>query len=345
MSSLVEDFKSGFLSAGINSVDTSLSSSEFSVLQVVASPDTMKIVLDPQGIAGDPEIVTVTTHTASATTVTVTRGGNARSHSSNTRWVHAATAADFQRIGFEGAASFESADINSLTVNSAFTLPTTDGSADQVLSTDGAGTVSWVGVTGMPVGALIPYAGTTSPDTNLYLLCDGAAVSRTTYATLFAVIGTSFGVGDGSTTFNVPDLRGRIPMGLDNLGGTPANRVTDANADALGGTVGAQDHTLTEAELPSHSHSQTSHTHSVDPPSTSVSFNQTIRRTGGYGLGGASTADAFGPYSGTTLTGTVNVSSFTSGFGGGGSTGGAGSGNAHSILQPVLSIGYLIQAA
>jgi microcystin-dependent protein len=252
---------------------------------------------------------------------------------------------DFQRIGFEGAASFESADINSLTVNSAFTLPTTDGSADQVLSTDGAGTVSWVGVTGMPVGALIPYAGTTSPDTNLYLLCDGAAVSRTTYATLFAVIGTSFGVGDGSTTFNVPDLRGRIPMGLDNLGGTPANRVTDANADALGGTVGAQDHTLTEAELPSHSHSQTSHTHSVDPPSTSVSFNQTIRRTGGYGLGGASTADAFGPYSGTTLTGTVNVSSFTSGFGGGGSTGGAGSGNAHSILQPVLSIGYLIQAA
>src|SRR5210317_377116 len=111
MSSLVEDFKSGFLSAGISSVDTSLSSSEFSVLQVVASPDTMKIVLDPQGIAGDPEIVTVTTHTASATTVTVTRGGNARSHSSSTRWVHAATASDFQRIGFEGVASFDSVNV------------------------------------------------------------------------------------------------------------------------------------------------------------------------------------------------------------------------------------------
>lgn len=196
----------------------------------------------------------------------------------------------------------------------------------------------------MPVGTLLPYAGTTSPDTNIYLLCDGQAVSRTTYADLFTVVSTTFGVGDGSTTFNVPDLRGRIPMGLDNLGGTPANRVTDADADALGGTVGAQDHTLTEAELPSHSHSQTSHTHSVNPPSTSVSFNQTIRRVGNYAIGGASTADAYGPYSGTTLTGTVDVASFTSGSGGGGSTGGTGSGNAHSILQPSMAIGYLIRA-
>lgn len=159
MSSLVEDFKSGFLSAGINSVDTSLSSSEFSVLQVVASPDTMKIVLDPQGIAGDPEIVTVTTHTASATTVTVTRGGNARSHSSSTRWVHAATASDFQRIGFEGVASFDSldvlgsADIDSLSINSAFTFPTTDGLADQVLTTNGLGTVSWGSISASPAGS------------------------------------------------------------------------------------------------------------------------------------------------------------------------------------------------
>jgi microcystin-dependent protein len=195
----------------------------------------------------------------------------------------------------------------------------------------------------MPIGALLPYAGTTAPSA-AYLLCDGQAVSRTTYSDLFAVVSTTFGIGDGTTTFNVPDLRGRIAMGLDNLGGTPANRVTDANADALGGTVGAQDHTLTEAELPSHSHSQTAHTHSVDPPSTSVSFNQTIRRVGNYALGGATTADAYGPYSGTTLTGTVNVSSFTSGSGGGGSTGGTGSGNAHSILQPSMAIGYLIRA-
>jgi len=197
----------------------------------------------------------------------------------------------------------------------------------------------------MPIGTLLPYAGTTSPDTNIYLLCDGQAVSRTTYADLFTVVSTSFGVGDGSTTFNVPDLRGRIPMGLDNLGGTPANRVTDANADSLGGAVGSEDHTLTEAELPSHDHSQTSHTHSVNPPSTSVSFGQNIRNTSGYNIDPGTQASAYSTFAGTSLTATVDIASFTSGSGGGGTTGTAGSGNAHSILQPAMAIGYLIRAA
>jgi len=196
----------------------------------------------------------------------------------------------------------------------------------------------------MPIGTLLPYAGTTSPDTNIYLLCDGQAVSRTTYADLFTVVSTSFGVGDGSTTFNVPDLRGRIPMGLDNLGGTPANRVTDANADSLGGAVGSEDHTLTEAELPSHDHSMSSHTHSVNPPSTSVSFGQTIKQNV-FTYQNSPTATGYGIFAGTNLTATVNIPSFTSGSGGGGNTGNAGSGNAHSILQPAMAIGYLIRAA
>lgn len=71
----------------------------------------------------------------------------------------------------------------------------------------------------MPTGSVIPYAGKSAPDG--WLLCDGAAVSRTTYADLFAVIGTTFGSGDGSTTFNLPDLRGRVAVGVDsdaNLG-------------------------------------------------------------------------------------------------------------------------------
>ena len=194
----------------------------------------------------------------------------------------------------------------------------------------------------MPIGTLLPYAGTTSPDTNVYLLCDGQAVSRTTYADLFTVVSTTFGVGDGSTTFNVPDLRGRIPMGLDNLGGTPANRVTDANADSLGGAVGSQDHTLTEAELPSHDHSLASHTHSVNPPSTSVVFSGTIKEND-FTYNTSPTSTGYGVTAGTALTATVNIPSFTSGSASG-DTGSTGSGDAHSILQPSMAIGYLIRA-
>lgn len=63
----------------------------------------------------------------------------------------------------------------------------------------------------VPTGGIIPYGGSSAPAN--YLLCDGSAVSRSTYATLFGVISTSYGVGDGSTTFNLPDLRGRVPVG------------------------------------------------------------------------------------------------------------------------------------
>src|SRR5690606_18907008 len=77
----------------------------------------------------------------------------------------------------------------------------------------------------------------------------------TTYAVLFAVIGETYGNGNGTTTFNVPDLRGLVPAGLDNMGGSSANRITDAQADVLGGEVGAEDHVLTVAELAAHNHS------------------------------------------------------------------------------------------
>ena len=89
---------------------------------------------------------------------------------------------------------------------------------------DGA---AWVAVaTAAPAGRIEAYAGATAPTG--YLLCDGTAVSRTTYATLFAVTSTTYGIGDGSTTFNVPDLRGRVPVGV----GTNAS----VNARALSET-------------------------------------------------------------------------------------------------------------
>jgi microcystin-dependent protein len=77
--------------------------------------------------------------------------------------------------------------------------------------------------TALPPGIVLPYAGSAAP--NGWLLCYGQAVSRITYATLFAAVGTTYGVGDGSTTFNLPDARGRVIAGRDNMGGTDASRL------------------------------------------------------------------------------------------------------------------------
>lgn len=91
----------------------------------------------------------------------------------------------------------------------------------------------------LPIGAIVPYGSATAP-TN-WLVCDGSAVSRTTYAELFAVIGTSFGSGDGSTTFNLPNLKGRVAVGQD---------TNDTDFDTIGETAGWKDITLGEGNLP-----------------------------------------------------------------------------------------------
>lgn len=105
---------------------------------------------------------------------------------------------------------------------------------------------------GLKAGMMTDWAGSALPAG--YLWCDGAAVSRSTYAELFAAIGTEYGAGDGSTTFNVPDRRGRASFGLDNMGGTAANRVTSAGSGITGTTLGAsggaQTVTIARANLP-----------------------------------------------------------------------------------------------
>lgn len=114
-------------------------------------------------------------------------------------------------------------------------------------------------ILGLP-GVIVSYAGTTEPSG--WLLCYGQAVSRTTYARLFDVIGTTYGAGDGSTTFNLPDLRGRVMAGKDNMGGAAASRLTSAGTGnpgidgaTLGAVGGADRHQLTAAQMPTHSHS------------------------------------------------------------------------------------------
>jgi len=149
------------------------------------------------------------------------------------------------------------------------------------------------------------YLGSTAPTG--WLLCDGSAVSRTTYEDLFDAIGTTYGSGDGSTTFNLPDLRGRSTLGLDNMGGSSANRVTATEADTLGGTNGAETHTLTVTEMPSH-------THTYGTPSGS----------------------------GNNLTWGTNWSDYANA--GTQSTGSAGSNGAHNNMQPYLSVNFIIKA-
>jgi microcystin-dependent protein len=126
------------------------------------------------------------------------------------------------------------------------------------LNTDKVETLADLGLTGtaadynnaltwaprlVPAGAVTMNAGSTTPTG--WLECEGQAVSRSTYADLFAAVGTTYGVGDGSTTFNLPNLQGRVPVGVD---------TGQTEFDALGETGGAKTHTLTTAQIPAHTH-------------------------------------------------------------------------------------------
>ena len=113
----------------------------------------------------------------------------------------------------------------------------------------------------VPAGLIEPFAGSTVPTG--FLLCDGTAVSRTTYATLYAVIGDTFGAGDGSSTFNLPDLSGRVPLGA-------------SMSHALGTTGGSETVTLTVSELPSHMHEVPQHGHADTIGAATPAFTHII---------------------------------------------------------------------
>ena len=112
-----------------------------------------------------------------------------------------------------------------------------------------------------PAGIVMPFAGSTAPQG--YLFCDGSAVSRTTYATLFAAIGITYGSGDGSTTFNVPDLSGRVVIGV-------------SGTHALGSTGGSETVTLSASELPAHSHEVPQHGHANTIAAKTPEFSHSI---------------------------------------------------------------------
>ena len=211
-------------------------------------------------------------------------------------------------------------------------------SVGDTLAWDGA---NWVPGSPSPVGALQMFAGATAPFG--YLLCDGAAVSRTTYADLFAVISTTYGVGDNATTFNVPDLRGRVPLGSGTGAGlTPRT---------LGSSGGAETVTLDGTMIPGHTHAGTtdsagSHSHGVTDPGhvhSQTTINDDYNNSGTNPPGFA--ADSAGSVTWNNINSSVtgisvnangaHTHTFTSGSTGGGA--------AHANMQPWLAINYIIK--
>ncbi|RXT48752.1 tail fiber protein [Bradyrhizobium betae] len=185
----------------------------------------------------------------------------------------------------------------------------------------------------VPVGGLVPYTAPTPPSSN-FILPYGQAISRTTYSTYFSLVGTTYGSGDGSTTFNVPDLRGRFIAGKDDMGGSAASRLTSTyfgtSAAALGAIGGAQNHTLTLGELPTGIASSGTNSISV----TSINSNNvqgtltSSPNTGGVLLqlltGGTGTVVSTGSNS-------IGVTSNNT------------SGSAHATVPPALVLNYLLR--
>ena len=203
-----------------------------------------------------------------------------------------------------------------------------------------------------PTGMVSPFAGSTAP--NGWLLCFGQAVSRSTYAGLFAVIGTTYGAGDGSTTFALPDLRGRAVAGLDNMGGSAASRLTNTvltASNTLGATGGAQTHTLTSGEsgVPAHQHSNTitnnavttgndspDHTHSFSPVSTPISSGWSISSGGaGYNTSGTTTTGGRSAFHQHSVTSNVTISNVNNTA--------ANASSAHLNTQPTIVLNYIVK--
>lgn len=165
----------------------------------------------------------------------------------------------------------------------------------------------------IPPGVMMPYAGSTAPDG--WLLCDGSAISRTTYANLFAVLSTTFGSGNGTSTFNIPNTSGRAIVGAgigarDGESGTGViSGGTSLTARTLGSWAGKESTTIVSANLPTHTHGLNSHTHTITIANSSP--------TSGGPSGGSDSASAgIGSPSPSGTASTSITHSHTSGYSG-----------------------------
>jgi microcystin-dependent protein len=190
-----------------------------------------------------------------------------------------------------------------------------------------------------PVGAVILYSAPTPPVG--WLLCNGSAVSRTDYADLFSTIGTLYGEGDGVTTFNLPNLSGRVPAGWD---------PSQSEFDSVGKLGGEKDHQLTINEMPSHthiqdahSHTQASHSHTVNSHTHSYTVPDTVFSAGTGGLAGA-LRNASGGSSATSGSSSPGTNSATPAINSTTATNqDTGGGLPHNNLQPYITLPYIIK--
>jgi microcystin-dependent protein len=181
----------------------------------------------------------------------------------------------------------------------------------------------------IPLAGGLDYWGGTAPN-SAFAFAFGQAISRTTYANLYALIGSAYGAGDGSTTFNLPDKRGRVSAGADGMGGVNAGRLSGAtvNSVGIGGVGGTETHALTTNEIPAHTHANTltdpGHQHSAFIVSSGVGGTaQTTIGTGGAFSFDNKTANAS---TGISLT---NASQ--------------GGGAAHTNVQPTILCNYIMR--
>lgn len=178
----------------------------------------------------------------------------------------------------------------------------------------------------VPVGTVLPYSASAAPGSN-FVLAYGQCISRATYSVYFGLVSTTYGACDGLTTFGVPDLRGRILIGLDNMGGVAANRVGSVVTDSgtivgttLGSVGGSATHVETVSEMAQHNHTvaDPGHTHTTGATTAAIGGAITVLQPPGTG---AATASA---QTGITL-------------------GNAGSSSAMSLLQPSMILVYILR--
>lgn len=169
-------------------------------------------------------------------------------------------------------------------------------------------------VSGVPTGTINQFAGSAAPAG--YLLCQGQAVSRSTYTDLYAVIGTTYGTGDGSTTFNLPNLQDRVGVGKS------------STLSTLGATGGEKTHALTVAELASHNHTATTDAQGAHQHSLAYSGGDATNTP--QARAGSAADNWYNCASAGTHTHNVTVAN-------------NGSGTAHNNMQPYLVVNYIIK--
>lgn len=197
----------------------------------------------------------------------------------------------------------------------------------------------------VPLGSSLEFWGGTAPNSS-FVFPFGQAISRTTYSALFSLFSTTYGSGDGSTTFNIPDVRGRITAGKDDMGGSAASRLTSSyfggTATNLGAVGGGESETLTLAQLPTGiTAANASQSITVNGPGSGVVYQGNAIFNAALNVAAGST----GSYVAATNSGGWGQAATISGTNNIGVTSNNTSGNPHNIVQPTIVCNRILRVA